>query len=344
VQDEGEETSRLRIGGWLAPGTRSGGEDPALTGPTRPPALPAAQQPSAGAPPGTAPATASTVYSSRGRAVHRWWRLAVVAVVITLAAIGVVRIAGGDDPDRTAVPPARRPLWHQPDGTWSLSTPPASTGPTAPPVPTAIPSVPVADPVLPASPAAPPRTRTSGPAKPVTPTVTITAAPVPAVVDLSAEGSLDWVHWGLIDATAFDRRRGATAIEDLGGTPRGRYENNPQLFTWTGGSPTATATRTPTGVYMCGQGATITLRAPAGPAVRTLRVYAGVWMAAGRLTVSVPGATATADLENRNAISTSRFEIRYRATAGTRLTVTWTATAAYHPTCGNIDLQAVTLA
>jgi hypothetical protein len=323
-------SSRLRIGEWLAPGSRPGGDHPALTGPTRRLALPAAPASRAA---GTA-AAGGTVHTGRHRAVRRWWRLAAASTAAVLAVIAAVQIGGGS-PDPGAE--AELPLW---TGTpWSLPTPPVSVDPytpSAPPVPTAFPSAPVANPIPPVSSAPPSRT-------PVTPAVTVTAAAVPAVVDLSAEGSQDWTHWGLSDATSVNRRRGATAIEDLGGTPRGRYDNNPQLYTWTGGSPVAAAARTPTGVYTCGQGATITLRAPAGPTARTLRVYAGVWMAAGRLTVTVPGATATQSLENRNGISTGRFEIRYRAAAGSKLTVTWTATASYHPTCGNIDLQAATL-
>ncbi|MFC4069799.1 hypothetical protein [Actinoplanes subglobosus] len=282
------------------------------------------------------------MHTGRHRAVQRWWRLAAAVVAGVIAVFLAVQIAGAGDPDPAETPEARLPLWT--GEPWSLSTPPVSIEPSAPPVPTAIPSVPVANPVVPPSPAAPPKaTRTTTPAKPVTPTVSVTAASIPAVVDLSADGGRDWVHWGLTDATSVNRRRGGGVIEDLGGTPRGRYDNNPQLYTWTGGSPAAAATRTPTGVYTCGQGATFTLRAPAEPTAHTLRVYAGVWMAAGRLTVSVPGATASATLDNRNGISTNRFEVRYKAAAGSKLTVTWTATAAYHPSCGNIDLQAVTL-
>lgn len=337
MHGNGEEPNPLRIGGWLEPGARPIDDSRALTGPTRPLALPAGPTSAAAG----AAASTGTVHTGRHRAVRRWWRLAAASAAVVLGVIAAVQIA--DDSDPGATPGTSLPLWT--GDPWSVPTPPVSIAPQpsaepAPPVPTAIPSVPVATQVPPAQPSRTPTT----PAKPVTPTVSVTAAPVPAVVDLSSEGGQDWMHWGLTDATSVNRRRGASAIKDLGGTPRGRYDNNPQLYTWTGGSPANTATRTPTGVYTCGQGATFTLRVPASPTTRTLRVYAGLWMAAGRLTVTVPGAaTATQTLENRNAISTARFDIRYKAAAGTELTVTWTATAVYHPTCGNIDLQAATL-
>ncbi|GIE31748.1 hypothetical protein Ait01nite_047930 [Actinoplanes italicus] len=282
----------------------------------------------------------SGVHTGRHRAAHRRRRLAAAAAAATLAIITAVWINTGGEPESSASPAPKSPLWTGvPYEHWSLSTPAPWAEPSGPPP--AVPSVPVADPGTGGTPA-PDRTPTPA-AKPVLPAVSLTAGPIPAFVNLSAEGARDWVHWGLGSATAVNRRPGAGRIEDLGGTPRGRYDNNPQLYSWTGGTPTATASRTPTGVYTCGQGGTIILRAPAGPATRTLRVYAGVWMATGRLTVTVGNASASGTLENRDTISTNRFEIRYRAPAGSKLTVTWTATAVHHPTCGNIDLQAATL-
>ncbi|GIM96809.1 hypothetical protein Ato02nite_086020 [Paractinoplanes toevensis] len=183
------------------------------------------------------------------------------------------------------------------------------------------------------------------------PTATATAvlslavADVPGTVDLAAEGTRDWVHWGLESAEALDRKsRGTGEIQDDRGTSaRGRYDNNPELFGWSGGTPTGAAGRTPTGVYSCGAGSRFTLRVPAGAATRTLRFYAGVWMAEGQMTVSLAGKRATASLENREAIRTGRFTIRFRAPAGNELVVTWTARKVFHPTCGNIDMQAATL-
>ncbi|MBW6438731.1 hypothetical protein KZ829_33885 [Actinoplanes hulinensis] len=336
--DEGP--SRLRIGGWLASGGRPPADTRALPGRPARRALPAAP-PSKElvlAKPG---GTTDGIHIGRHRSGRRWWRLAAASAAAALVVIGIVQMAGDGDTATTpaAAPPSPLPA-DLPEGDWSLTTPtvdpevPVSIAPPPPsfsagPVNTRVPTT------APHSPSATPA--------PVTPTVSVTAGTIPSLVDLSAEGSRDWVHWGLAGADSVNRRGGTAQIEDLGGSPRGRYDNNPQLYRWSGGTPTASAGRTPTGVYACGQGATITLRAPAGPATRTLSVYAGVWMAAGRLTVTVDGASASRTLENREAISTQRFEIRYRAKAGSKLTVTWTATAVHHPTCGNIDLQAATL-
>ncbi|MET3421902.1 hypothetical protein BJ973_001114 [Actinoplanes tereljensis] len=191
----------------------------------------------------------------------------------------------------------------------------------------------------------PPETTSASPAAPVSPLLTVTAGAVPSEVDLSSEGTRDWVHWGLADSASVNRKTGVTPlIQDLGSPGRrGRYDNNPQLFSWSDGSPNRTATRTPTGVYTCGQGGGFVVQAPAGPATSTVHLYAGVWMGRGQLTVTLDGATVSKTLENFNAIATARYEIRFRATAGSRLTMTWTATAVNNPTCGNVDMQAVTL-
>ncbi|MET3422864.1 hypothetical protein BJ973_002076 [Actinoplanes tereljensis] len=220
---------------------------------------------------------------------------------------------------------------------WQPFTPsPAVTVLPPDPLPTSV----VADSPATTSPAS------SSPApKPAAPILSLTVADVPATVDLAAEGTRDWVHWGLNTAEALDRKSGGTGEiqDDRGTATRGRYDNNPQLFSWTGGTPTAAATRTPTGVYSCGAGSRFTLRIPAAPSTRTLHFYAGVWMAQGQMTVSLAGKQATAGLENQQAIRTGRFTIRFRATTGNDLVVTWTATRVFHPTCGNIDMQAATL-
>ncbi|GIF01658.1 hypothetical protein [Paractinoplanes rishiriensis] len=182
-------------------------------------------------------------------------------------------------------------------------------------------------------------------AKPVTPTLSVSRAAVPATVNLAALGTRDWVHWGLSGPTSLNRKSGGTGeIRDLGGSgPRGRYDNNPQRFTWTGGTPTTSAGPTPTGLYVCQAGGGFTISAAASPTTRTLRFYAGVWAARGALTATLAGRTATASLENAQTNGTAVFVIRFRAPAGETLRVSWNVAVQHHPTCGNVDIQAATL-
>jgi hypothetical protein len=266
---------------------------------------------------------------------HRWqWALALVGVLVV--GIGIGGVVGHDPPD--SVPLTLAPPW-DPD----LPEPAGSASAAAPPVaPPASPGVPATVAVGQPERTTPPRATTP----PVTPLLTVTAGQIPDVVDLSREGTRDWIHWGVTSATSIDRKWGVPAtIKDRGSpTGRGRYDNNPQVYSWSGGDPNWAWTGTPTGVYVCGAGTGFVLQVPAGPATRTLRVYAGVWMAKGRLTATLDGAAAVSrTLVNTQAISTSRFEVTFRAAAGARLDLSWTATDVYHPTCGNVDLQAATL-
>ncbi|GIM89754.1 hypothetical protein [Paractinoplanes toevensis] len=279
------------------------------------------------------------------RAQDRRRRVALVVLGVAVAAAGIWGVTAGREPQES-VPLTLAPAWMPPSGAPRSTTPEGMASPeTRPTGPEQVElGTETGDGPAPAT-----RRPTSRPpaasATPVAPLLTVTAGAVPGDVDLTREGTRDWVHWGLHDGESVDRKSGVTPlIQDLGSPGRrGRYDNNPQLFTWSDGSPSRSATRTPTGVYTCGQGGGFVVQVPAGPAVSTVRLYAGVWMGRGRLTVTLNGAAASRTLENLDAISTSRYEIRFRAATGSRLTMTWTATAVSHPTCGNVDMQAVTL-
>src|SRR5262245_36041824 len=80
-----------------------------------------------------------------------------------------------------------------------------------------------------------------------------------SVVDLSAEGALDWVHWGLASATSVDRKASVPPIIESftpivvgGGAGPERFDDNFNGYSWNGGAPTVNATNSPTGVYMIG--------------------------------------------------------------------------------------------
>jgi hypothetical protein len=192
-----------------------------------------------------------------------------------------------------------------------------------------------------------PQGQQSQPGQSGQPVLTVTPAGVPNVVDLSTEGTVDWIHWGLRDSRSVDRKRGGSGgiVEPDGQSPRGAYANNPQTFTWRDGDPTRTSSRTPTGVYACGTGNGFTLAVPAGAQARTLRLYAGVWRARGKLVLSLPaeGVTATASVENGGAIQTAQFTITFRAPKGGSLQVRWATEQTFDRSCGNVNMQAVTL-
>src|SRR5256884_222184 len=81
-----------------------------------------------------------------------------------------------------------------------------------------------------------------------------TPIPTGTDVNLTAEGPLDWVHWGLYTDSSLDRKAGVTPqIPDF--TPKGstpqfgpfQFADNYNGYSWSDGTPTSSATNTPTG-------------------------------------------------------------------------------------------------
>jgi hypothetical protein len=110
----------------------------------------------------------------------------------------------------------------------------------------------------------------------LTGTLTIQAA---GDINLTVEGTADWSHWGLAMATDWDRKlTGASQISNVGNiaggaiTQKGGY---PVSASWNDGTPTMSATASGTGIYIFGVGQGFRITAPAGPTVRTLRIYCG---------------------------------------------------------------------
>src|SRR5438034_11336842 len=93
-------------------------------------------------------------------------------------------------------------------------------------------------------------------------TLSVTSATIPSgsSINLSAAGSLDWVHWGLFTSTSVDRKAGVvplignlTALSDPLRTNAYTYiyqfSDNENGYNWTDGSPDAVVTDTTTGVW-----------------------------------------------------------------------------------------------
>ena len=167
-------------------------------------------------------------------------------------------------------------------------------------------------------------------------------------VQLTAEGSTDWAHWGLNASTDFDHKAGVTPqISNYtmlaAGSPA-RYANNAVGFTWTDGTPNAAAANSTTGIYISGQnGFQLTL--PADTATRTLKLYVGIWRTQGRLVAHLSDGSAVdyvdTSLSNSAGVTTlGVYALNYSAgSPGQTLTVTFSNTS----TSGNATLQAATL-
>ncbi|SDS29482.1 hypothetical protein [Actinoplanes derwentensis] len=169
--------------------------------------------------------------------------------------------------------------------------------------------------------------------------------PIADTVDLAAEGTIDWVHWGEDGRYSLERKPdGAfTILEGTPSAPRNRHTASPQRFRWTGTSSVTS------GISTCGAGNGFTLSAPAGPGRNTLRLYVGATNARGTLEVGLStdvdsSATITDSWTVEGpAMQTTAYVISYRASGTGKISVKWITAASFDSTCGGVSLQAAAL-
>ncbi|SCG68294.1 hypothetical protein [Micromonospora coxensis] len=271
---------------------------------------------------------------------HRYRRRGVIESVTALACLlAVVAYLNLDtDPE----PPAT-------GGDFSAGEPTVAGRPTG--LPGTVTEAGVASPGLkprqrPPSPSPSPSTSPMPTPEPVTPVLTVAEAEVPALVDLTGLGTRDWVHWGLVGPDRTVRKRdGSGEIRDEGGRgQRGTYDTNPEGFSWRDGAPVGSADATPTGTYACGVGNGFVLSVAGSGELRTVHLFAGLWMSRGRLDVrlSTGGPTRTLRLEDPHTNHTAQWVIRFRAPRGQKLLMSWTTEQTFTG-CGNVGVQAVAL-
>src|SRR6266568_1231783 len=112
--------------------------------------------------------------------------------------------------------------------------------------------------------------------------------PQGANVNLTVEGPIDWVHWGLYTETSLDRKAGVTPlISDFtvlyatnGYAFVYQFADNYNGYSWSDGTPTLSVTNTTTGVWAYGvptMGSGFQFTLPADTTLRTLKVYVGTF-------------------------------------------------------------------
>jgi len=174
---------------------------------------------------------------------------------------------------------------------------------------------------------------------------------------LSTEGTLDWAHWGLGGATAFNRKSGASAISNFTRLGTGALVSAAcclDPLSWSGGTPTASVSGTDAFVYVDSasvSGAGFRFTVPADTAQKTLKVYAGAWAARLRLAAtlsdgSAPAYVSTAFDVAAGAANTVVYTVSYAAaSSGQSLTVDLTIDSNHATTgdLGEVWLAAATL-
>lgn len=176
--------------------------------------------------------------------------------------------------------------------------------------------------------------------------------PIPRAVNLTAEGAVDWAHWGNGGSQVFDHKglvnQQISNFTVIGTDTAKWLADNPTSFSWTNGTPNTAATNTQTGVFVIGVGNGFEVTAPADTSVRTLRLHVGLWRARGKLEAtlsdaSAPGYTDTS-LSSNTGSTNGVYAISYSAASGGQtLRLKYTEYADYNAPNGNVTLEAATL-
>ncbi len=172
-------------------------------------------------------------------------------------------------------------------------------------------------------------------------------------IDLSAEGIIDWAHWGLGSPTKFDHKAGimpqVSNYTKLGSSSVMWLNDNPTTFSWSDGTPTASIVNTPTGVFVngtVGNGFEITL--PADPNLKTLKLYVGLWSAQGKLEATLSDGSAApyvdTGLNSNTGTKNGAYTILFKAgSTGQTLKLRYTLLTNHFAPHGNVTLEAATL-
>jgi len=182
-------------------------------------------------------------------------------------------------------------------------------------------------------------------------TLSVTFTPIPpgTDVDLTAEGSLDWVHWGLYTESSIDRKAGVTPqipnYSPKGFTGPYPYADNFNGYSWRDGFPTLSATNTPTGVWMYGKPNGFELLFAADTTPKTLKIYVGAFGAVGEFTATLSGAAKYTDtsISNTGNGPGGVYAMEVAAdTPGDVLDIKYVVDRTFDKT-GNVTLQAAAL-
>lgn len=186
------------------------------------------------------------------------------------------------------------------------------------------------------------------------PFLALAVAPTPAAIDLTADGSADWAHWGYAAASDFDHKQTGgmqiSSFQSIGLNVPTQYGMGGVIYRWSDGQPGSgrhpmtDLSGTTTGVYVLTGG--LKISAPADGATRRLRVYVGQYDAEGRLDASLSDNSAAAVSDhsytstNGNAVNVV-YDLTYAASSpGQLLTVSWSVR---NSSFGNVTLQSASL-
>lgn len=164
-------------------------------------------------------------------------------------------------------------------------------------------------------------------------------------INLTSVGTSDWAHWGLNFSSDFDdKASGGQQISNIsivnGELGQVGEESGPLSFSWSDGTPDASATATLTGVYIKGLNVGFQITAPADTTPRTLIVYVGVFNTQGLLTAHLSDSSSPDYMDTSLASSgfiPGAYQISYKASLPSQnITITFTMNTNTGPRCSEI--------
>ena len=171
-------------------------------------------------------------------------------------------------------------------------------------------------------------------------------------VNLTTEGELDWAHWGNGGAQVFDHKAGVpqqiSNVTIIGNVSPAWLADNPTPFSWTNGTPNASASNNRTGIFVGSAGNGFEITVPADVNFKTVRIFTGYWYSQTKLEASLSDGSAPTFVETSlggtGAVQNGIYALSYRAASdGETLRIRYTVLTDYNPPFGNVALEAVTL-
>ena len=172
-------------------------------------------------------------------------------------------------------------------------------------------------------------------------------------MNLTTEGTLDWVHWGLGSATDINRKNsvapGIGPLAGVGANPIQQLDTNHLAFSWSDGAPTLAVSNSPTGLFVQGLANGFEITVSADTERRRLRIFAGAEAATGLFEATLSDGSAPGyydeSLASAASISNGVFVLDFAAaSSGQTLTVRFTALSVFDEVTGRVLLSAAALA
>jgi len=166
-----------------------------------------------------------------------------------------------------------------------------------------------------------------------------------ASVSLTAEGTLDWAHWG--EPTLNRKALPSPIIGAMKPITTGNsayiYGNDPRVMDWSDGATLTSTAGDRNGLFIFGTGNGFSITVPAATTSRVLRLHVGGWFSSGRLTATLSDGSVTPfaeDVAYQGGQYNRDYVLSYSSpNPGQSIVVTWTMTGG----SGNVTWNAASL-